>query len=101
MPRTSAEQGYIQSEIGSAIARAGLPPDHPIASVLDFHAKILSTGRDYYVTVQDGRSLDDQIRVMRKDARYFPQPSATVDHRDLNKTRAAFDDIASGKTVVT
>jgi hypothetical protein len=100
MARTSAENGYIKSAIGNAMARAGLPPDHPIAGVLDFNAKISSTGRDFYVTVQEGRSLDDQIRVMRKDARYFPQPSARVDHRDINKLRESFDDIASGKTVV-
>jgi hypothetical protein len=83
------------------MARAGLPPDHPIARVLDFHAKILSTGREYYVTVQEGRSLDDQIEEMRKDARYFPQPTGpTVSARDLDATRTAFDDIASGKTLV-
>jgi hypothetical protein len=100
MARTSAENGYIKSAIGNAMARAGLPPDHPIAGVLDFNAKISSTGRDFYVTVQEGRSLDDQIRVMRKDARYFPQPSASVDHCDMNKLRESFDDIVSGKTVV-
>jgi hypothetical protein len=53
--------------------------------------------RDFIVTVQDGRTLDDQIKLMRRDARYFEQPTAKVDHRDLNKLRESFADIASGK----
>lgn len=100
MARTASENGYIKTEIATALGRAGLPPDHRIAGVLDFHAKISSTGRDYYVTVQDGRSLDDQIREMRKDPRYFEQPSASVDHSDVNELRKNFDDIVSGKAVV-
>jgi hypothetical protein len=101
MARTSAEDSFIKGEIQSALGRAGLPPDHRIAAVLDFNAGIASTGRDFYVRVHEGRTLDDQIKVMRSDPRYFPeQPSGKVDHRDMGQLRDAFADIASGKTVV-
>jgi len=97
--RRASEDSYIKGEIGSALGRAGLPPDHRIAAILDFHSGIVSTGRDFIVRC-DGMSLDQKVAEMRKDARYFEQPGTKVDHRDMGKLRESFDDIVSGKTVV-
>ena len=101
MARTSAEDSFVKSEIQTALGRAGLAPDHRIAALLDFHAVITQTSSHDFFVRADGMSLDQKIADLRKNPRYFEQPSASVDHRDLNKTREAFDDIVSGKTVVT
>lgn len=98
--RTSADDGFIKGKIATALANAGVAPDHPIGALLDSGATIVATPRDFYVRV-NGRSLDDQIQILKKNPKFFAQPSASVDHRDLNKTREAFQDIVSGKTVVT
>jgi L-alanine-DL-glutamate epimerase-like enolase superfamily enzyme len=97
--RRASEDSYIKGEIGSALGRAGLPPDHRIAAILDFHSGIVSTGRDFVVRC-DGMTLDQKIAELRKDARYFEQPTATVDHKDIARLRESFADIAAGRTVV-
>jgi hypothetical protein len=100
MARTSSEDSFIRSEIQSALGRAGLPPDHRIVAILDFHSGVAQTSpRDFFVRC-DGTTLDAKIAELRKDARYFPQPSASVDHRDMNQLRESFDAIAKGTTRV-
>jgi hypothetical protein len=99
MARTSSEDSFIKSEIQSALGRAGLPPDHRIGEILDFNSGVAPTGRDFVVRC-DGGTLDQKIAELRKNPRYFPQPSASVDHRDLNKLSESFADIASGKVTV-
>jgi hypothetical protein len=104
--RNSTAQKFVYDDISGALARAGLPYDHPIREVLDKEAEIVGT-REAVVRVRGERGemlmLDDRIEEMRHNPRYaasFPADPPKVAKTDMGKLTENFAAIARGEVAV-
>ncbi len=98
--RSYVAQQFVDNQIGQAMARAGVPTDHPIRRQLDAEAEIAGA-RDVVVRAQ-GESLDSRIAQLKRDPRFassLPRP-ARVAKNDMRELTKNFDQIAAGTTVV-
>jgi hypothetical protein len=100
--RNSTAQKFIYDDISGALARAGLPYDHPIREVLNREAEIIGT-REAVVRVRNERGEmlmpDDRIEELRHDPRYastFPPDPPKVARSDMRKLTENFAGIADG-----